>query len=216
VIATARTVLAVPTGPTVLEREPPPLIIEDHSNHGLPTQLLDDWDDAGGSGSGDGHKSRHIVDGSGGGHINEDLYGVSDGGQVPQRLPKDRQDEPANLDHGDSPNEAEINQLATRLRKQTLTSETGLDAYDARPSGSGSGSVDLACDSTAAQLSKQLFSIQGCTSDAHDAHEHEHTQLHTENGACNSFSDLLRLQTPSDSILDVLIEPKFIEASSES
>jgi hypothetical protein len=183
-------------------------------DNSLPNPFLDDWDnagDAGGSGSGgsssDDNKGGHIVDGSGGGHIDEDLYGVSDGEQEPRRLPKDKPDEPAHLDYGDSPNDVEINQSATHLRKQSPTSQTGLDAPDPRPS-----RADLASDSTASQLVKQLYSFQGCTSRARDAYEHKHAELHSQHKACSSLPDLLGLQTPSDSIPNILIESKFMES----
>jgi hypothetical protein len=100
-VPTVPTVLTVPTAPPVPEREPTPPIVEDDDSPHNP--FLDDEDDAGGSSSSNNDGGGYTVDNSGGRHIDEDLYGVSDGEQEPQRLPKDRPDEPADLDYRDSP-----------------------------------------------------------------------------------------------------------------
>jgi hypothetical protein len=62
----------VPTAPPVPEREPPPVIVKD--DDGLPNPFLDDWDDAGGSSSGNDDGGGHTADNSAGGHIDKDLY----------------------------------------------------------------------------------------------------------------------------------------------
>lgn len=61
----------------------------------------------------------------------------------------------------------------------------------------------MAEESLAAQFVKQLISFQGSTCDAHDAHEREHAQLHSQNRDCNTISDLLGTQQPGGAI------PKF-------
>jgi hypothetical protein len=83
------------------------------------------------------------------------------------------------------------------------------------PDGSGDPKIDDLKESLAAQLVKQLISFQDCTSNAHNAHEHEHAQLHSQTGACSTLSDLLIAQRPSDAIPDVLTASKIIKGKSE-
>jgi hypothetical protein len=149
-----------------------------------------------------------ISEGSWSGHTNGDVYGVSDGEQEARR--------PA-ISQQDDQDEAEIAQLATRLGGQSL-----------EPSGRRSRSpipereppeVELGESSTATRLLKQLYSFQGCTNKAHQAHDDEHAQFqfHPREEPCHSFADLLQLQElkPSGPMPDVLSSPTLMGKSLE-
>jgi hypothetical protein len=80
--------------------------------------------------------------------------------------------------------------------------------------------VELGESSTAARLIEQLYSFQGCTDEAHQAHDDEHAQfhLHPREEPCHSFADLLHLQElkPNGPVTDVLTKLTLMEKGPES
>jgi hypothetical protein len=222
VITEAAIALTAPTGPAAPRKHPPTpsSCVQEPIPDNCPTGEPNDSPQLDGIGG-------DIGEGSWGRHTSEDVYEVSDGEQEARRLATGQWDDQ---------DDAEIAQLATRLGGQSLEPSGSpipgpssgspipsgspiLEPNSSSPipeqeptqspiSGQEPSKVELGERSTATRLLKQLHSFQGCTDEAHQAHDDEHAQFqfHPREEPCHSFADLLHLQElkPSGPVPDVL------------